>query len=71
MICYPDQLEFLLTVASNLNAIGPDYLYIFPGLSVYELEQSLRIMNGTFDYYEISLFNMMDSQLTLLSRLGC
>lgn len=48
MICYPDQLELLLTVASDLNAIGPDYLYIFPGLTVYGLEQNLRTMNGKF-----------------------
>jgi hypothetical protein len=52
MICYPDQMELLLTVASSLNAIGPDYLYILPGINVYGLEQSLRTMDGTFVHFE-------------------
>jgi hypothetical protein len=45
-ICYPDQLEMLLNVALELNAIGPNYLYIFPGLDVYSLQQTLRISEG-------------------------
>jgi hypothetical protein len=56
MICYPDQLELLLTVASNLTAIGPEYLYLFPGLNVYGLERSLRTMDGTFDYSEFPFY---------------
>ena len=46
MICYPDQMELLLTVALKLSAIGPDYLYILPGQDVYKLGRDLRIMDG-------------------------
>jgi hypothetical protein len=45
-------MELLLTVASSFNAIGPDYLYILPGINVYGLEQSLRTMDGTFVHFE-------------------
>jgi hypothetical protein len=56
MICYPDQLELLLTFALNSNAIGPDYFYLFPGQDVYSLERNLRIMDGKFVTYRFLLF---------------
>lgn len=56
MICYPDQLELLLTFAFNSNAIGPDYFYLFPGQDVYSLERNLRIMDGKFLPYRLLLF---------------
>ena len=74
MICYPDQLGLLLTMASKLNAIGPEYLYIFPGLNVYTLEQSLQTMDGTFDGNESLLFPFENADLLIiyfLYRVGC
>jgi hypothetical protein len=45
-ICYVDQLDILLSAASDVDVIGEDYLYIFPSFNVYSLEQNLKIKHG-------------------------
>lgn len=45
-ICYVDQLDILLSAASDVGVIGEDYLYIFPSFNVYSLKQSLKIKHG-------------------------
>ena len=76
MICYPDQLELLLTFALDSNAIGPDYFYLFPGQDVYSLERTLRIKDGTFVpcifllFLEYSLPHIFTYIGMMLSRLS-
>jgi hypothetical protein len=45
-ICYVDQLDILLSAASDVGVIGADYLYIFPSFNVYSLKQNLKIQHG-------------------------
>jgi 7 transmembrane sweet-taste receptor of 3 GCPR len=53
-------LKLLLTVAADLDAIGPDYLYIFPELDLNTLQQSLQVMDGTFVHiFDRTLFTLL------------
>ena len=45
-ICYVDQLDALLSAASEVGVIGEDYLYIFPSFYVYALKKNLKIKHG-------------------------
>lgn len=40
------QFELIMGAASEFDIVGPDYLYVFPGLDVFELQRSLRIKDG-------------------------
>lgn len=45
-ICYVDQLDMLLSAASDVGVIGDDYLYLFPSFNVYSLKRNLKLKHG-------------------------
>jgi 7 transmembrane sweet-taste receptor of 3 GCPR/Receptor family ligand binding region len=65
-ICYPEQLELLLSVGFELNVIGPEYLYIFPGVDVYSLQQNFRIADGKNHGFLFFYLLTPQSYITLL-----
>lgn len=43
---YEDALEPIMNAAHALNAVGPEFLYVFPCFDVFILQRSLRVKHG-------------------------